>query len=64
MRIFKNLFTRRRLLAKRNDLMKQRIDLKMDSLNRSLRPEEYSKISVKDGDIKAIINVLDEILYP
>jgi hypothetical protein len=44
--------------------MKQRIDLKMDSLNRSLRPEEYSKISVKDGDIKAIINVLDEILYP
>ena len=61
--IFRNLFTRRRLLKKRNELMKQRIELKMDSLNRSLRPEEYAKISVRDGDLKMIINVLDEVLY-
>jgi len=56
--------TRRRALKVRNELMKERINLKMDSLNRSLRPEEYSKYSVRDGDLKMIINVLDQILYP
>jgi hypothetical protein len=55
--------TRRRALKVRNRLMKERIDLKMESLNRSLRPEEYAKYAVKDNDLKMIINVLNQILY-
>jgi hypothetical protein len=54
--------TRRRALKVRNRLMKERIEIATDKLSVISSPER-SKLIIRDRDIKAIINILDEILY-
>jgi len=53
---------RRRIEKIRNELMMQRVNLKMEQLNQSLNPQEFARFSVKDNDLKMQIKLLDKIL--
>ena len=66
MRLFDCFLIRKRIEKKRNELLRQRLELnaKKNGLRQSCNPKEYAKVIIADLDLRDDINLLEGLLKP
>ena len=62
MNLFDFLFIRRRIRRKINELLAERIEINLKLKGMNIPSPERAKLSVRDSDLRAYINLLEEML--